>query len=80
MLAQGAQETGCGQDVLPGTNNMFSIENSKGWNGDEYQLNNALEYNEDGTTRHERSKFRVYPNIKESVDDRVNFFIKISGV
>ncbi|CEG56769.1 glycoside hydrolase family 73 protein [Legionella fallonii] len=74
MLAQGAQETGWGANVLPGTNNMFNIKKGDTrWKGPVKRLDGALEYRDDGTKYFEPSSFRVYKSIEESVQDRVEF-------
>lgn len=76
MLAQGAQETGWGSSVLPGTNNMFNIKKGNDWSGSTYTLKGALEYNKNGSKYYERSEFRVYSSIEESVKDRLDFLLK----
>ena len=72
-LGQAAQETGWGSKILPGTNNLFNIKEGNGWKGDVHPLEGALEYDKNGNTTSEKSKFRAYKNIEESVKDRVNF-------
>ncbi len=76
MLAQGAQETGWGESVLSGTNNMFNIKKGVDWNGPVKVVTGALEYDKNGATYYERSEFRVYKNIEASVQDRIDFLSK----
>lgn len=71
ILAQAAQETGWGQKVLPGTNNIFNIKASPDWHG-ERRVFNVPEV-ENGRIVSRNEPFRVYPSIEESLRDRVAF-------
>jgi flagellum-specific peptidoglycan hydrolase FlgJ len=39
ILAQAAAETGWGEKILPGTNNIFNIKATPGWNGESKVFN-----------------------------------------
>lgn len=71
MLAQAAQETGWGQRVLPGTNNIFNIKADSRWTGQ----NKEFQVTECVAGRHVKvtDKFRVYSSIEEAFTDRVKF-------
>ncbi len=71
ILAQAAQETGWGQRVLPGTNNIFNIKTSAGWNG-ESKIFNVWEEADDKAIWIDQS-FRVYESVEDSLKDRIKF-------
>jgi flagellar protein FlgJ len=71
ILAQAAQETGWGEKILAGTNNIFNIKASPDWNGDVKTFNvweivagNKIWVN---------APFRVYASILDSLRDRQKF-------
>lgn len=72
ILAQAAQETGWGEHVLPGTNNIFNIKADSSWKG-ETRTFNVHEYDANGNIYYTDSKFRVYPSIDAAMEDRVKF-------
>lgn len=71
ILAQAAQETGWGEKTLAGTNNIFNIKASPGWQG-ESRVFRVWE-----KVRGEKiwvnAPFRVYPDIAASLRDRTQF-------
>jgi peptidoglycan hydrolase-like protein with peptidoglycan-binding domain len=71
ILAQAAQETGWGQKVLPGTNNIFNIKADKGWHG-ETKTFRVWEI-ENGKKVWKDQPFRVYASTEEALRDRVEF-------
>lgn len=71
ILAQAALETGWGEKVLPGTNNIFNIKDSPGWHG-ESRTFNVWEI-EHGRKVWKDQDFRVYGSIDEALTDRVQF-------
>lgn len=71
ILAQAAQETGWGQKVLEGTNNLFNIKASPGWKG-ETRTFNVWEI-ENGRKVWKDQPFRVYGSVEEALRDRVEF-------
>ncbi|MGF6709312.1 peptidoglycan hydrolase-like protein with peptidoglycan-binding domain [Luteibacter sp. W1I16] len=71
ILAQAAQETGWGQSVLPGTNNIFNIKTSVDWDG-ESKIFNVWERKKGKTIWFDQS-FRVYESIEDSLNDRIKF-------
>lgn len=71
ILAQAALETGWGEKVLPGTNNIFNIKDSKGWDGPTKTFN-VWEI-EGGKKVWKDQDFRVYGSIEEALTDRVKF-------
>jgi flagellum-specific peptidoglycan hydrolase FlgJ len=73
ILAQTAQETGWGQKVLPGTNNLYNIKTSADWKG-QTKTFKVLEYQGKKKKKvWEDQAFRVYGNYQESLNDRVAF-------
>jgi hypothetical protein len=71
LLAQAAAETGWGQKVLPGTNNLYNIKADSSWHG-ESKTFEVPEFR----NRHkvmEDAKFRVYDSYEESIKDRIKF-------
>lgn len=71
ILAQAAQETGWGEKILSGTNNLFNIKADKNWNGAKktfhvWEIVNGKKIWLD-------ADFRVYANIQEALRDRVAF-------
>ncbi len=72
ILAQAALETGWGEKVLPGTNNMFNIKADSSWHG-ESKVFHVWEEKADGSTVWVNDPFRVYPSILDSVRDRTKF-------
>lgn len=71
VLAQAAQETGWGQKVLAGTNNLFNIKASPGWQG-ETRMFNVWEI-ENGRKVWRDQPFRVYGSVEEALRDRIEF-------
>lgn len=71
ILAQAAQETGWGQKVLPGTNNIFNIKADSGWHGPS-KMFSVPEF-ENGHTVWREQAFRVYDSQENALRDRVAF-------
>lgn len=71
MLAQAAQETGWGEKVLPGTNNIFNIKLDSKWKG-KTKVFRVWE-GKKSSGRYENSKFPVFDTQEEAIYDRVNF-------
>ncbi len=71
ILAQAAQETGWGQRVLPGTNNIFNIKADAGWDGPRRTFN--VPEIIDGRRVNVDQDFRVYGSVEESLRDRTQF-------
>ncbi|HEY4297392.1 MAG TPA: glucosaminidase domain-containing protein [Paraburkholderia sp.] len=71
ILAQAAQETGWGEKVLPGTNNIFNIKADASWNGESKVFHVWETVN--GKTVWVDDPFRVYPNVLDSLRDRQKF-------
>ncbi len=71
ILAQGALETGWGEKVLPGTNNIFNIKTSPDWRGPAktFTVPEFL----DGKKVMVKAEFRVYASAEEALNDRVKF-------
>jgi flagellum-specific peptidoglycan hydrolase FlgJ len=71
MLAQAAQETGWGQKILPGTNNIFNIKADSSWTGavKTFQVPEFI----NGQWITVSADFRVYPTIEQAFVDRVSF-------
>ncbi|WP_080433338.1 TIGR02594 family protein [Burkholderia ubonensis] len=72
ILAQAAQETGWGERVLQGTNNVFNIKADSSWHG-ESRTFTVEEQREDGSKYWVTAPFRVYPSVLESLRDRQKF-------
>jgi flagellar protein FlgJ len=70
LVAQAALETGWGQHVIEGSNNLFNIK-ARGWAGKSVAVN-TLEYR-DGLPIQEKARFRAYESIAESFHDFVDF-------
>ncbi|WP_213947918.1 XVIPCD domain-containing protein [Luteibacter sp. dw_328] len=71
LLAQAAAETGWGQKVLHGTNNLYNIKADPSWHG-ESKTFEVPEFR----NRHkvmEDAKFRVYDSYEASIKDRIKF-------
>jgi hypothetical protein len=71
MLAQAAQETGWGQKVLSGTNNIFNIKADASWTG-ETKTFQVPEYI-NGKVVTVEATFRSYASVEDAFVDRVNF-------
>lgn len=71
ILAQAAQETGWGQRVLPGTNNLFNIKADASWDGPRRTFN--VPEIIDGRRVNIDQDFRVYASFDEALRDRVQF-------
>ncbi len=71
ILAQAAQETGWGQRVLPGTNNVFNIKADASWDGPRRTFNVPEVI--DGRRVNVDQDFRVYGSVEESLRDRMQF-------
>jgi len=72
ILAQAAQETGWGEKVLPGTNNVFNIKAGPGWKG-EKKVFHVWEEDAKGNKYWTDDPFRVYGSYLESLRDRAEF-------
>lgn len=72
VLAQTALETGWGQHVLPGTNNLYNIKADSSWHGKTAEFT-VPEVNDAGETYMSKEKFRVYDSYAESIADRAKF-------
>ncbi|WP_144161577.1 glucosaminidase domain-containing protein [Paraburkholderia sp. BCC1885] len=71
ILAQAAQETGWGEKVLPGSNNIFNIKADSSWTGESkvfhvWEMKNGQKVWED-------DPFRMYPSILDALRDRQKF-------
>lgn len=71
MLAQAAQETGWGEKVLPGTNNIFNIKLDSKWKGKTKTF--RVWEGKKSSGRYENSKFPVFDSPEEAIYDRVDF-------
>lgn len=71
MLAQAAQETGWGEKVLPGTNNIFNIKLDNKWRGKTKTF--RVWEGKKSSGRYENSKFPVFDTQEEAIYDRVDF-------
>ena len=72
LIAQACQETGWGQSVIPGTNNIFNIKADGSWTGPVHIKPHTLEFIK-GKAVYVDAPFRIYPEIVESIRDRVKF-------
>lgn len=72
ILAQTAQETGWGQKVLPGTNNLFNVKADSSWHGKTKEFV-VPEYDEHKKMYMSKEKFRVYDSVEHSLRDRQKF-------
>lgn len=75
LAAQAALETGWGKNMLANnqgetSNNLFNIKRDSSWDGDSVSVNSLEE--KDGVLQAERSEFKSYANIEESVNDYIN--------
>lgn len=73
VLAQTALETGWGQKVLPGTNNLYNIKADAGWKGKSAEFTVPEEDKKTGAVYMSKEKFRVYDSYAESMADRAKF-------
>lgn len=71
MLAQAAQETGWGEKVLSGTNNIFNIKLDSKWKGKTKTF--KVWEGKKSSGRYENSKFPVFDSLEEAIYDRVDF-------
>jgi flagellar protein FlgJ len=71
ILAQAAQETGWGEKILPGTNNIFNIKATPDWDGESKTFNVWEKVN--GSKIWINAPFRIYPSILDSLRDRQKF-------
>ena len=71
MLSQAALETGWGQRVISGTNNIFNIKADSSWTGD--TVTKDVKETINGQQVIETSKFRVYDSVEDAFIDRVKF-------
>ncbi|MFM0340901.1 glucosaminidase domain-containing protein [Paraburkholderia fungorum] len=71
ILAQAAQETGWGEKILPGTNNVFNIKATSDWQGESRAFNVWEKVN--GQKIWINAPFRVYASILDSLRDRQKF-------
>ncbi|WP_072321379.1 XVIPCD domain-containing protein [Luteibacter sp. UNCMF366Tsu5.1] len=72
ILAQTAQETGWGQKVLPGTNNLFNVKADASWHGKTKEFT-VPEYDENKKMYMSKEKFRVYDSYEDALRDRQKF-------
>lgn len=75
LTAQAALETGWGKHMLANkvggaSNNLFNIKRSAEWQGDSVSVNSLEEKN--GVLSAERSEFKTYENLDDSVNDYVD--------
>ncbi|MGJ3703777.1 glucosaminidase domain-containing protein [Variovorax sp. AFSI2.2] len=71
ILAQAALETGWGEKVLSGTNNIFNIKASPDWRGPTKTF--AVPEFLDGKKVMVNAEFRVYASTEDALNDRVKF-------
>lgn len=71
ILAQAALETGWGEKVLPGTNNLFNIKASPDWNGSTKTF--SVPEFVGGKKVMVNAEFRVYGSNEKALNDRVKF-------
>ena len=74
ILAQAAQETGWGEHVLDGTNNIFNVKAGGGWAGPTKTFH-VWEI-ENGKKVWKDQDFRVYGSVEEALQDRVKFLLE----
>lgn len=72
ILAQAAQETGWGEKILPGTNNIFNIKADSRWKGPKSK-HLVWEDKPNGNRVQEYCDFRNYKDLDEAIEDRVKF-------
>jgi flagellum-specific peptidoglycan hydrolase FlgJ len=72
ILAQTAQETGWGQKVLPGTDNLFNVKADASWHGKTKEFT-VPEYDEHKKMYMSKENFRVYDSVEDSLRDRQKF-------
>ena len=73
ILAQTALETGWGQKILPGTNNLYNIKADASWKGKSAEFTVPEEDKKNGKVYVSKEKFRVYDSYAESMADRAKF-------
>ena len=67
LIAQSALETGWGNKVIPGTNNVFNIKAGKAWNGNRATV--ATQEFDHGKAHLEQAAFRAYRSVADSFAD-----------
>lgn len=72
ILAQAAQETGWGEKILAGTNNVFNIKADSGWKGPKSK-HLVWEDKPNGKRVQEYHYFRNYKDFDEAIEDRIKF-------
>ncbi|MCR4286675.1 MAG: glucosaminidase domain-containing protein [Deltaproteobacteria bacterium] len=75
ILAQAAYETGWGEHVIPGSNNLFNIKADPSWKGPK-KMSTTTEYvgiGDDAAPIRVHDKFRAYGSYKESMYDWLDF-------
>lgn len=72
ILSQAAQETGWGEKVLVGTNNIFNIKADSRWKGPKSK-HLVWEDGPNGKRVSEYHDFRHYKDFDEAIEDRVKF-------
>ena len=72
ILAQAAQETGWGENILVGTNNIFNIKADRSWKGPKSK-HLVWEDKPNGKRVQEYHDFRNYKDFDEAIEDRVKF-------
>jgi uncharacterized protein (TIGR02594 family) len=73
LLAQAAEETGWGEKVLPGTNNIYNVKADASWSGESGVFNVPETDPVTGRTYWVNAPFRIYPSVLESLRDRQKF-------
>jgi flagellum-specific peptidoglycan hydrolase FlgJ len=71
IIAQAVQETGWGEKILTGTNNIFNIKADSSWTGKKKEFTVSEYVN--GKVVLVTSSFRVYDSYEEAITDRVAF-------
>jgi uncharacterized protein (TIGR02594 family) len=72
ILAQAAQETGWGEKILPGSNNIFNIKADASWKG-QSKVFRVWEVNAAGEKVWVDDAFRMYDSALDSLRDRQKF-------
>ena len=71
LVGQAIEETGWGEKILPGTNNIYNIKADKSWTGPSKVFHVHEEIH--GRTVWVDDPFRVYSSYEESLRDRIAF-------
>lgn len=75
ILAQAAYETGWGEKILPGTNNLFNIKAGPSWTGavKTFIVPEKIKIGDETKTIYVESKFRAYESFTDSINDWLDF-------